>query len=519
MPPVTTSSTAPGPAALQPGFVLLDRFRLEHAVGPGDLGEQWRALDQTQDRAVLVEVLPPGPPLAPQEVKALQELAGRLTGLDHPGIARVLQLGFLGAQPVVAREWIPGLSLADRTERTGPVPVAAARAWLEPVAAALDAAHARGLVHGHLGAAAVRFRADGGPVLVGLELSPFHPAPPGAPRSPEQRLGRPATKASDVYALTALAAELVGTADEALAARLRQAMADEPARRPPRAREVVALLEATPPVPAGPPMAGVAAVLAGLGVLGGLAALLLAPASPAPEATPAPALPAEAPYHLELGAGAPPLADPRDAVGRFTARALGRTTRGHAGFVLDLGGKAGVVVTARQIFGPAGDLPRPLADGELRGVAGARLELGTASVLLGRRLDLAGSAPVVNFTRPARDAVAFLVDRPRAGLVLREERLVRDEPLVVLTWTGELYRAEAEAQVTGARTYRFLGAVPPPSAVGAPVLDRKKRVVGIHAGTFPRVRGVGGICTASDQLRDMLMRALAPLFARARAGG
>jgi hypothetical protein len=523
---VSAAGPDAGPAALQPGLVLLERFRLEHALGPGDLGDQWRAHDQKEGRPVLVEVLPPGPPLAPQQVKDLQETCGRITALRYDGLARVVQFGFLGLQPVVAREMIPGLSLADQAARHGPVEASVARTWLAPLAAALDRAHEGGVVHGHVRAEAVRFRSDGAPVLTGLELSPFHPAPPGAPRSPEQRLGRTPTPESDRWALAALATRLVGDRDPVLAARLEAAMSDQPGQRPRSAAGVVDLL-ATPA--AAPPGigGGVAMALAGLGILVAVPLVLLtpgeappaAPTTSAPGLVPAgiPGLPPEQPPRLELGAGAPELADPRTAVGRFTARALGRETRARTGFVVNVDGRAGVVLTAHQTFGVAGGLPRPLTSADLpRRVRGQRLEVRGKSFQLGKPLVLHGAGAVASFTKPSHDVAGFLVDRPRAGFTLRQERLVRDEPLVVLSWTGELYRAVAEPQVTGARTYRFLRKVPPGSAVGAPVLDRKKRVVGIHVATVPRPGGrVAGICTASDLVASRIRRALAPLQARA----
>lgn len=508
------------PPALQAGFLLLERFRLEHRLGPGDLGEQWRARDVKEDRPVLVEVLPPGPPLAPQELKALQETTGRITGLRHPGMARVVQFGFLGVQPVVARELVPGLSLADQSDRHGPVDAGVARAWLTPVAEALDAAHGCGVVHGHVRAEAVRFRSDGASVLTGLELSPFHPDPPGAPRSPEQRLGRPATPASDRYALAALAARLVGGEDPALATRLAEAMADEPKRRPATGADVLACLAAPAATGGGGGWAaGVLGVALGLAILLGVPLMALRPGpTPAPATPePGPTLPQERPPRLEIGAGAPALLHPQDAVGRFTARFQGRETRARTAFVVNWEGRAGLVLTAHQVFGVGGGLPRPLEPREVLRLVGPRLEIRQTSFQPGRALVIPGAQAVSSFTDPARDLAAFLVDEPRAGLHLRKERLVRDESLVVLTWTGELYRARAEAQVSGARTYRFEGRVPPGSAMGAPVLDRQKRVVGIHLATFPRPGGVAGICTDSDHIRRTLRKVLVPVFAAVAA--
>lgn len=169
-----------GPPGLRPtttagGLLLAQRYRLVVAVGsdPRAGAEFWRAEDPLLERDVAVTVLRrlPGEPGSddPHGVARAGEMivrALRFGGHEHPGAARLLDVlaptaglpaDVLGA---AVAEWVPGRSLSE-TVATGMIkPVTAAR-MVQPLAAAVEAAHRHGLVLGCDHPQRVRITPDG----------------------------------------------------------------------------------------------------------------------------------------------------------------------------------------------------------------------------------------------------------------------------------------------------------------------------------------------------------------------
>jgi serine/threonine-protein kinase len=97
-------------------------------------------------RVVAVKVLPATLADDPQYVQRFRDEAARVVSLDHPNIVRVFssgeERGLLYLVMPLLHE-----SLRDRMRREGLLPLAEAARLVVQVAAALDAAHARGIVH------------------------------------------------------------------------------------------------------------------------------------------------------------------------------------------------------------------------------------------------------------------------------------------------------------------------------------------------------------------------------------
>jgi len=149
-------------AALLAGDVLAGRYRLDRAVPsatPGQTGpaELWLAQDEVLARPVAVKVLLGG------RATPLLEAAAAAGAVAHPGLARVYdaaieqhpaeRAGRAADAPEVAyviSEWVDGPGLADVLAQDGPWDPGAAVLLGGELADALDAAHARGVVHGRL---------------------------------------------------------------------------------------------------------------------------------------------------------------------------------------------------------------------------------------------------------------------------------------------------------------------------------------------------------------------------------
>jgi YVTN family beta-propeller protein len=132
-------------AALVPGTRIAGLV-IERLLGAGGMGAVYLAHDPTLERPVALKLVTPA--LAHDarfrdRLLAESRLAARL---EHPGIVPVYAAGEDDGRLYLAMRYVPGGTLGDRLV-AGPLAVAEAAALLTPVADALDAAHAAGLVH------------------------------------------------------------------------------------------------------------------------------------------------------------------------------------------------------------------------------------------------------------------------------------------------------------------------------------------------------------------------------------
>ena len=142
--PPLESATAAENAHLIPGASIAGgRYRLlvSHGGPPGL--QFWQALDTALDRQVALTFVDPDGKLARHEVQAVLDRTQRLSRIEMPGVARVLDVVMTGSGGLVVSEWIRGGSLAEVAD-TSPSPIGGARA-IQSLAAAADAAHRSGV--------------------------------------------------------------------------------------------------------------------------------------------------------------------------------------------------------------------------------------------------------------------------------------------------------------------------------------------------------------------------------------
>ncbi len=110
--------------------------------GPPPL-QFWQALDTALDRQVALTFVDPDATLPDEQLQEILSRTSKLSRIDRPGIARVLDVATTGSGGLVVSEWIRGGSLAEVAE-TSPSPVGGARA-VQSLAAAAEAAHRAGV--------------------------------------------------------------------------------------------------------------------------------------------------------------------------------------------------------------------------------------------------------------------------------------------------------------------------------------------------------------------------------------
>lgn len=129
---------------LIPGAVVAGgRYRLLVFHGGPPTLRFWQALDTALDRQVALTFVDPDATLPAAEVQDILARTLKLSRLEMPGVARVLDVAGTGAGGLVVSEWIRGGSLPEVAE-TAPSPIGGARA-IQSLAAAAEAAHRSGV--------------------------------------------------------------------------------------------------------------------------------------------------------------------------------------------------------------------------------------------------------------------------------------------------------------------------------------------------------------------------------------
>ncbi len=142
--PPIESATSDEDVHLIPGATIGGgRYRLlVYHGGPPSL-QFWQALDTALDRQVALTFVDPDATLPDEQVQAILSRTLKLSRLDMPGVARVLDVASTGSGGLVVSEWIRGGSLPEVAD-TSPSPIGGARA-IQSLAAAAEAAHRSGV--------------------------------------------------------------------------------------------------------------------------------------------------------------------------------------------------------------------------------------------------------------------------------------------------------------------------------------------------------------------------------------
>lgn len=190
---------------------LNGRYRLGDRIGKGGTSVVHRAYDELLERDVAIKVLLGSDRAARQRIRAEARAAARLS---HPNVTNVYDYGEAMTRsgeyaPYVVMELLPGPTLARRLE-DGPLPAVEGLRICAEVAAALAAAHERGLVHRDVKPANVMLTPSGAKVVdfgtaaaVGQPEIDFDGQLLGTPAylAPERLDAGEVVPASDVYAL------------------------------------------------------------------------------------------------------------------------------------------------------------------------------------------------------------------------------------------------------------------------------------------------------------------------------
>lgn len=208
------------------GQLLNGRYLIQHELKRGGMGVVYLAVDQQlHSRRVVIKVLLDEAFQSEYVVQKFKQEVEALSRIDHPGIVGIIDAGELeNGKPFIIMQYVEGVTLRSAISPEG-MNLERTAELLKQIGRALAAAHSRGILHRDLKPDNIMLQdlgqgdeqvkiIDFGIAKVkdsviapstSLNLSPGTVAY----MAPEQLNGRPITASTDIYALGAIAYEMV----------------------------------------------------------------------------------------------------------------------------------------------------------------------------------------------------------------------------------------------------------------------------------------------------------------------
>jgi serine/threonine-protein kinase len=180
------------------------------------MAEVWEAVDVTLERRVAIKVVKETISSLPEFDARFRREAKTAAQLEHPNILQIYGFGVENGVAYIEMPCLAGGTLASRLESGPPPSPETICEWVDALASALDAAHARGIIHRDIKAVNVLFDQSGRIVLADFGLAKSMADSSGLTAagtlmgtpmylSPEQSRGESLTPASDQFSLGVLA--------------------------------------------------------------------------------------------------------------------------------------------------------------------------------------------------------------------------------------------------------------------------------------------------------------------------
>ena len=273
LPPGPAGTPPPGPLGTPTAGSRVAGYRLQEQIGQGGMAVVFRAEDERLGRLVALKVLAPALVRDESFRRRFVRESRTAAAVDHPHIIPIYEAGEADGALYIAMRYVRGGDVGTLIRRTGPLSPAQVAAIISPMASALDAAHAAGLVHRDVKPANMLLDTQAGrPDHVYLSDFGLSKAWQGSTRltgsglffgtldysAPEQIEGQPVDGRTDQYSLGCAAFELLAgeppfRRDQPLAVMYAQVTAPPPlltqrrAGLPPAVDQVVARVLAKSP--------------------------------------------------------------------------------------------------------------------------------------------------------------------------------------------------------------------------------------------------------------------------------
>ncbi len=134
------------PAQRPDSLGRIGHYEVLEVLGRGGFGVVFRAFDDVLQRVVAVKVLAPSMAATSPARKRFLREARSAALIQHENVVRIHETGE-EPLPYLVMEFVPGETLQQRLDRSGPLEVPEVLAIGRQIAAGLEAAHEKGLIH------------------------------------------------------------------------------------------------------------------------------------------------------------------------------------------------------------------------------------------------------------------------------------------------------------------------------------------------------------------------------------
>ena len=199
------------------GATFGGRYELDSRIAIGGMGEVWEATDHVIGRTVAIKILKDEYMGDPGFLERFRAEARHAALVNHEGIASVFDYGEENGSAFLVMELVPGEALSTILERDGELSTDKTLDIVAQTSAALQAAHAAGLVHRDIKPGNLLITPDGRVKITDFGIARIADQVPltatgqvmGTVQylSPEQASGHAASPATDTYSLGIVAYE------------------------------------------------------------------------------------------------------------------------------------------------------------------------------------------------------------------------------------------------------------------------------------------------------------------------
>lgn len=205
--------TAPGATLYAPGSLFGTRYRIERLLGQGGMGAVYKAYDSELNRMVAIKLVRPEFGADPDTMARFKQELLLASRVSHKNILRIHDLGDWNGLKFITMAFVEGSDLAGLLRKEGPLGIGRALKLARALCAALEAAHAEGVMHRDLKPQNILIDLSDTPYIVDFGLAKLVQSEAtamtrtglimGTPRymSPEQAVGAEVDHRSDLYSL------------------------------------------------------------------------------------------------------------------------------------------------------------------------------------------------------------------------------------------------------------------------------------------------------------------------------